>query len=90
VSLRTEKKLLDFGKWWEYHSKGTDDKGAIVTKLPENIDKRTTLLCDAVENLAHIYIDIVEDLRVLEGRGIIGRNVPKIITPDNMLKRNYG
>ena len=86
MSVRTERKLLEFGKWWELHSKGTDDGGAITLKLPEDLNKRTELVAKAVDSLSHIYIDIVEDLKVLEGRGAIGKNT-NIITPDNQLPR---
>ena len=88
MSVRTEQKLLEFGKWWEYNTKGTDSEGATVTKLPEDFDKRTQMIAKAIDSLAHIYIDIVEDIRVLEGRGMLGRNMNKIITPDNILGRN--
>ena len=88
MSIRTETKLLEFGKWWEYNSKGTDNDGNYQMKLPEDMGKRTEMLAQAIDALSHIYIDIVEDIRVLEGRGTIGRNMNKIITPDNVLGRN--
>ena len=88
MSIRTDQKLLEFGKWWEYHTKKKDDDGAYIMKLPEDPRKACELMATAIENLSHIYIDIVEDIRVLEGRGPVGRNIPKIITPDNILGRN--
>ena len=90
MSVRTEKRLLEFGKWWEYHSKGTDDKGGVTYRLPEDMGKRTEMLAKAIDALSHIYIDMCEDIKILEGRGPIGGNVSRIITPGNVLKRNYG
>lgn len=87
MSERTEKKLLDFGKWWQEHGmKKVDEQ--YIPKPPEDMKKGYEMMFKAVDNLSHIYIDIVEDIRVLEGRGLIGKNVNKIITPDNVLKRN--
>ena len=88
MSIRTEKKLAEFGRWWEYNTKSSDDTDALAWKLPENMLKRTELLAKGMDSLAHIYIDLCEDIKVLEGRGTIGRNVNKIVTPDNVLRRN--
>jgi hypothetical protein len=90
MSERTEKKLAEFGQWWHYHAGINEAEGVLDFKLPEDMNKRTELMAKAVHSLAHIYIDIVEDIRVLEGRGPIGSKVSKIITPDNVLKRNHG
>ena len=90
MSIRTEKKLLEFGQWWEVNAHRKDDTGNVVMKPPEDVKKAYEMMFKAVDNLAHIYIDLSEDIRVLEGRGIIGRNVSKIITPNNTLKRNNG
>jgi len=77
MSIRTEQKLLDFGKWWEFN------KGSIT-----DVKKNQEFLEKAVTSLAHIYIDIAEDIKILEGRGTVGKAFDKIITPDNVLGRN--
>jgi len=90
MSKRTEEALMDYIKWWKYHTTGYDEKGQATTevKLPDDPKKRDELLADAVESFYHILVDIAEDVQVLEGRGKVGRNISKIITPDNMLGRN--
>lgn len=90
MSERTEKQLLEFGKWWEWNTKGTDDGGGTVWKLPEDINKRTELIAKGMDSLAHIYISLAEDIKILEGRGMIAKNFDRIITPDNVLGRNNG
>lgn len=88
MSIRTEKKLAELGQWWEYHTKGTDDKDAICIKLPDDPNKSAELYYKAMDAMFHIYIDLCEDIKVLEGRGTIGKNVQNIITPGNVLGRN--
>ena len=39
MSTRTEKKLLDFGKWWQEHAMKQNDKGEWVPKRPEDMKK---------------------------------------------------
>ena len=75
MSLNSETKLLEFSQWFNYHKK-------TITAL----DKRGEFLEKAVENLAIIALHLVEDVRVLEGRGPIGRNM-EVITPANNLLR---
>jgi len=88
MSLRTEKKLAEVGRWWEYHTKATDDKDAVCIKLPEDPKKAAELYYKAMDSMLHIYIDLCEDIKVLEGRGHIGKNMKNIITPSNILGRN--
>lgn len=76
MSLRTERKLLEWAKWFEYN------KGTISDPM-----KRTEFLLDAVENFAHLLINQAEDIRILEGRGLIAEQFPNIIVPDGMLKK---
>ena len=73
MSIETEQRLLDFGKWYDYHKETITD----VTKRSEFLEK-------AVDNLAHLMIHYVEDIRVLEGRGIMGET-NTIITPSATL-----
>jgi hypothetical protein len=91
MSIRTEKRLVDFIKWWKYNTTGYDDVGVALTKLklPEDPMKRDELVADAIESFYNTLVDMAEDLQVVEGRGAVGRNVSKIITPDNILKRNH-
>ena len=90
MSVRTEKNVADFAKWWRDNATRTKEDGNVYTNYPEDPVKAGMLAIDAVEALMNIYIDIIEDIRVLEGRGPVARNVSKIITPDNVLKRNNG
>lgn len=87
MSLKTEERLVEFGVWWDHHTKKADD-GTDEFKLPEDPRKACQMMAKGIESLAHIYLHIVEDIRVLEGRGPVAKNFSKIITPDNMLGRN--
>ena len=77
MSLQTERKLLEWGKWYDYHKNTITDT-----------DKRCEFLEKAVDNMGHMLIHLIEDIRVLEGRGRIGKST-NIITPHgNMGKAN--
>jgi hypothetical protein len=91
MSVRTEKRLVDYIKWWKYNTTGYDDVGVALTelKLPEDPMKRDEILADAMESLYNTLVDFAEDIKVLEGRGKIAGNISQIITPDNVLKRNH-
>ena len=90
MSVTTESRIKDIVQWWEYHSKSTDDKGKMNMKLPEDMNKRTEMMAKAIDGLLLLLIEQASDIQVLEGRGPVGRNMKKILTPDNVLGRNEG
>lgn len=73
MSVESEAKLLDFAKWFNWNKK-------TITA----IDKRCEFLEKAVENLGIALLHALEDIKVLEGRGRIGKSF-EIITPHNSL-----
>ena len=75
MSTETEQRLLDFGKWYDHHKETKTD-----------IDKRSEFLEKAIDNLAHLMIHYVEDIRVLEGRGPLGSS-NTIISPAGTLMK---
>lgn len=76
MSLRSEKKLLDMAKWYEHN------KNTITDPI-----KRAEFLQVAVDNMMHQLINVLEDIKILEGRGTIARNFPNIYVPDNALRK---
>lgn len=73
MSFTSETKLLEFYKWFDYHKKTISDP-----------QKRVEFVEKAMDNMARLFLHALEDIKVLEGRGRLGRNM-EVITPANNL-----